>query len=456
MPGVDTLPPMVQCSRPQSSGPGRTGACVAETAALRIPPTATDGADSSQSDGGQSFASSGGSPVARESLVSSAVAAVGRGPLVPAGETGPSITAGGPDLAPGSGPDAALGLAPEGPDPLLGLCVPAVVHTIASSRAPSTNALYANRWRLFSKWCLAQGVEPTRCPTPAILQFLQSLFDKGLTPSTIKVYAAAISAHHARVDGRTVGSHPLVARFLRGALRLRPPRRARVPTWDLPLVLQALCNAPFEPMLTADVSWLSMKTAFLLAITSAKRVGELHALSVGGDCLQWHPDGSGVTLWPNPSFLPKTLSSGFVNQPLSLSAFTAAQGEGSELLCPVRALRMYVSRTGGFRLCDALFLCHTGPRRGLALSKQRLSKWIVEAILHAYRHGGSAVPRDVRAHSTRGMAASWASLRGVPLSDICSAASWASSCTFTRFYRINVVPHNPVPMAVVPGPSQQL
>ncbi|KAL2095682.1 hypothetical protein ACEWY4_007830 [Coilia grayii] len=294
---------------------------------------------------------------------------------------------------------------------LLDLCEPAVADTIASSRAASTNALYANRWKLFSAWCLTQGVEPTRCPLPTILLILQSLFDKGLTPSTIKVYAAAISAQLARVDGQTVGSHPLVAGFLKGALRLRQPRRSRVPKWDLPLVLQALCDAPFEPLLTVDVSWLSMKTAFLLAITSAKRVGELHALSVSGDCLRWHPGDSGVTLWPNPSFLPKTLNSAFVNQPLTLAAFEAGQGERSDLLCPVRALQMYVSRTEGFRLSDALFLCHTGPRRGLALSKQRLSKWVAEAILDAYRHSGSTVPRGVRAHFTRSMAASWASLR---------------------------------------------
>ncbi|KAL2087997.1 hypothetical protein ACEWY4_016825 [Coilia grayii] len=390
--------------------------------------------------------------MARESVVPAATAAGGRRPLVPASEAGSSVAAGGPDLAPGSGQAAALGLAAEGPDPLLDLCEPAVADTIASSRAASTTALYANRWKLFSAWCLTQG---WRCPLPTVLLFLQSLFDMGLTPSTIKVYAAAITAQHARVDGRTVGSHPLMARFLKGALHLRPPRRSRVPTWDLPLVLQALCDAPFEPLLTVDVSWLSMKTAFLLAITSAERVGELHALSVSGDCLRWHPGDSGVTLWPNPSFLPKTLSSAFVNQPLSLAAFEAGQGEGSDLLCPVRALWMYVCRMEGLSLTDALFLCHTGPRRGLALSKQRLPKWVVEAILHAYRHSGSTVPRCVRAHSTRSVAASWASLRGVPLSDICSAASWASTCTFTRFYRINVVPHNPVPTAVVPGPSQQ-
>lgn len=332
-----------------------------------------------------------------------------------------------------------------------------MVHTINSSRAPSTNALYANRWKIFSEWCQVLGQDPTHCPLPSVLRFLQSLFDKGLTPSTIKVYAAAISASHVRVEGRTIGSHPLVARFLKGSLRLRPPQRNRVPPWDLLLVLRALCRAPFEPLQTTELSLLSMKTAFLLAITSARRVGELYTLSVGGDCLQWHPGGSGVTLWPNPSFLPKTLSSTFTNEPLILAAFESAQEEGqglsAGLLCPVRALKIYITRLAASRQSDALFVCHSGPRRGHALSRQRLSRWIAETIQHAYMQSGAPAPPHVRAHSTRSMATSWASLKGA---DICRAASWASGCTFTRFYRMNVVSQNPVATAVLPTSLQHL
>jgi len=50
-----------------------------------------------------------------------------------------------------------------------------------------------------------------------MLSFLQSLLQKGLAFSTIKVYAAAISASHIGCDGGAVFSHPRVKRFLRGA-----------------------------------------------------------------------------------------------------------------------------------------------------------------------------------------------------------------------------------------------
>jgi hypothetical protein len=53
------------------------------------------------------------------------------------------------------------------------------------------------------------------------------------------------------------------------------------------------------------------------------------------------------------------------------------------------------------------------------------------------------------AHSTRGVTASWAPLRGVPLDEIGAAASWASSCTFSRYYRVNVAPPSAVGSTVL-------
>lgn len=41
-----------------------------------------------------------------------------------------------------------------------------------------------------------------------------------------------------------------------------------------------------------------------MAITSAKSVGELHALSVSTQCMRCSPDNEQVTLCPNPAFLP--------------------------------------------------------------------------------------------------------------------------------------------------------
>jgi hypothetical protein len=86
-----------------------------------------------------------------------------------------------------------------------------------------------------------------------------------------------------------------------------------------------------------------------------------------------------------------------------------------------------VERTWSVRTTDQLFVCY---------GEQMLSHWIVDMITTAYRLAGMPVLGSVVAHSTRDVAASWALLRGVPLADICAAASWASYCNFNRYYRV--------------------
>ena len=88
--------------------------------------------------------------------------------------------------------------------------------------------------------------------------------------------------------------------------------------WDLPLVLEALVTEPFEPLELSSLKALSWKTALLLALTSAKIVSELTALSVHQSCLLIRGDRSGATLRPNPSFVPKRLRSAFRSRGIQL------------------------------------------------------------------------------------------------------------------------------------------
>ncbi len=111
---------------------------------------------------------------------------------------------------------------------------PAVVNTITSARALSTRQAYRLKWNLFVDWCSPRREDPRRCPIAVVLSFLQDGLERRLSPSTLKVYVAAIAAHHDAVDGKSLGKHDLVIRFLRGARRLNPPRPHLVPSWDLP------------------------------------------------------------------------------------------------------------------------------------------------------------------------------------------------------------------------------
>lgn len=76
--------------------------------------------------------------------------------------------------------------------------------------------------------------------------------------------------------------------------------------------------------------------------------------------------------------------------------------------------------------------------KGRPILRQRLSHWAVNAIVMCYKDKNVQSPPGLRAHSTRGMATSWALFKGVSIQDICAAESWASPHTFVRYYRLDV------------------
>ncbi len=140
-------------------------------------------------------------------------------------------------------------------------------------------------------------------------------------------------------------------------------------------------------------------------------------------CLRFPPRPSVIRWW--------TIK---LNLNLNLQALPSEEADPAlVLLCPIRALCIYVDCTRSFRSSEQLFLCHGGQQKGKAVSKQRLAHWIVDAIALAYQSQGEPCPLGVRAHSTRSVASSYALAHGASLADICRAVGWATPNTFARF-----------------------
>ena len=314
-----------------------------------------------------------------------------------------------------------------------------VIDTIQSARALSTRTAYDGKWRVFEEWCDKSHITAFQASVRDILSFLQDLLAKGRAFSTLKVYLAAIGACHIGFNTKPVGQHPIVVRFMKGARNKCRVSKPMAPSWDLTLVLEALCQPPFEPLGRVDMKMLSFKTVLLIALATAKRVSDIQALSVHPDCTRFSENNHRVLIMANPTFVPKNPLLECV--PVQLEAFhpppfVTQEQERLHSLCPVRALRTYIDRTASLRTSDQLFVSLTKPHK--AISKQRLSHWIVEAIVLAYTRMGRDPPAGLRAHSTRGIATSWALFKGVSVQDICAAASWATPSTFARFYRLDV------------------
>ncbi len=312
----------------------------------------------------------------------------------------------------------------------------------SSARTPSLKGGSCH----FSVICIVRSPVPGSSHFPLALLTRQPLTSERLTAgaaaTTLRVYVAAIAARR-ELDEIPLGRHRLVSAFVRGARRLRPVRPTAVPSWDLSVVLEGLVTAPFEPLESASDRILTLKVVLLLALTSLKRVGDLQAFSVSETCMDFAPGLVKVTLRPRPGYIPKVLSTSFRSQLVTLHSFhpppfASSEDERLHMLCPVRALKLYVDRSKVWRKSPQLLICFGAGRRGLATSKQRISHWVRDAISLAYEARELPSPLSLRAHSTRGVASSQALFRGVPLEDICVVAGWSSPHTFVRFYNLDV------------------
>ncbi|XP_060538353.1 uncharacterized protein LOC132709245 [Pantherophis guttatus] len=231
-----------------------------------------------------------------------------------------------------------------------------VISIIQTARRPSTVHIYNASWKAFARCCALHHVDPTSATVPDVLQFLHSGFADGLAPSTLKV--AALATVLIGDNQQSLSHDSRIKSFLQGASHLRPPAIHRYPTWDLTLVLQDLTSAPFEPICTASLRFLTLKMAFLLAITSARRVSEIAAFSIRSDLCVFYQDR--VVLRLDPAFIPKINTPFHRVQDIVLPNFCPDPRHPSEkrwhTLDVRKALKRYISRTASFRKTEALLV----------------------------------------------------------------------------------------------------
>ncbi len=315
-------------------------------AQICVPPSEPASTDTVQDQGGRGAGPFSGSILAQQDLVPITHAPRDSPSLADSPEEGSAFSETGHPLAPASRLVETPCVVPGRDTEVLGDLPQEVALTIASARAPSTRRAYALKWNLFVEWCFSHHEDLRICSIRPVLSFLQQGLERRLSPSTLKVYIAAISAHHDPIEGRSVGKPDLVIRFLRGARRLNPPRPPSLPSWDLALVLRALQTAPFEPLQSVELKFLSMKTLLLTALASIKRVGDLQAFSVDESCLEFGPADSSATLRPRPGYVTEVPTTPFRDQVVNLQALPLEEADPAlDLLCPVRALRQYVDST---------------------------------------------------------------------------------------------------------------
>ena len=113
-----------------------------------------------------------------------------------------------------------------------------VSRLAAAPRRPSTNRMYDDRWRRFTRWAEGQGFDPLDPTAAQIASFLFDLFDThGLSPQTIKGYRTCIGSVLNHTGRAKVVLHRTISDMI-ASMELQRPRITPVlPQWDLGVVL---------------------------------------------------------------------------------------------------------------------------------------------------------------------------------------------------------------------------
>ena len=149
-------------------------------------------------------------------------------------------------------------------------------------------------------------VNPISAPITVIADFLIFLFsEKKCQISTIKGYRSMISNTLKFKTGNRIGSNPVLSELIRSFELQRLVQRSLTPKWDLSWVLVCLQKPPFEPLDKASKFHVTIKTAFLLALATAKRCSEIHALAMDSQHLRFNQSDGSVSLILKSGFLAK-------------------------------------------------------------------------------------------------------------------------------------------------------
>lgn len=135
--------------------------------------------------------------------------------------------------------------------------------------------------------------------------FLDYLFHQKpcLLIDSIRVPLTVVFALHPPIAGCTVFSNPMPFRFMKGLDRLYPYDMDAIPSWDQNPVRTRLMDPRFEQVASCSLLHLSLKLAFLVAITFMSRVTELQVL-VSDPSYSFYED-NGILL--HPEFLTKVV-----------------------------------------------------------------------------------------------------------------------------------------------------
>ena len=288
---------------------------------------------------------------------------------------------------------------------------------MTASWRSSTKAQYSIYIKKWYRFCKDININCYYADVTDVLRFLSKLYHvEHAAYSSINQARSALSSFLTLIDTTcTVGTHPLICRFLKGVFNLRTPLPRYKIIWDVGPVFKLLRN--MSPAKSLSLKKLTLKLCMIIALTSAQRVQSLKYMNLDHFKLK----SNSVTFYFEK--LIKQSRPGNVGFSVTMEAYPP-----DRRLCVVRYIKEYLERTSTLRGNEKqLFISYKKPHK--CVSSQTIARWLKEILKSA------GIDTDkYKAHSTRAASTSAANRGEVPVASILEQAGWASERTFRRFY----------------------
>ncbi|KAK3108238.1 hypothetical protein FSP39_003855 [Pinctada imbricata] len=201
---------------------------------------------------------------------------------------------------------------------------------------------------------------------------------------------------------------------MRGIWRSRPPQPKYTKTWEVNKVLSYL--GKLDENASLPLKTLTLKLAMPMALTAAKRCGELARLDI-----RFMQKSEKEIIF----ILPTLSKNGKANCQVSFQKL-----DKDSSVCVIACLEEYLRRTESLRPDNnhSLLLSYVKPHNGV--KPCTVARWLKTVM------SLSGIDTSIfKAHSTRGASCSKAFNKGVSVAEIMKVADWSSTSTFKKFYK---------------------
>lgn len=293
---------------------------------------------------------------------------------------------------------------------------------LAAALRETTKRKYHNYLEKWNKFCETTGINAKGPNVEEIMEFLTSLYNKGLSYSSLNSAKSAIATVVDLPGYTSISQHPKIDSYFKGLFNLRPPKTKLSTVWDVKIIFDYYKDRPNNNL---DDKTLTQKLLMFLLLLSGQRLNTIF----------WYTVDRLIISDNSFTFAPEHVLK-HSRRGNKLDSFTYYKYEEDKCLCVYECLVSYLERRSkkvDGTVCK-LFITHGKPHK--EASRDTLSRWVKEV----FRTVG--IMNIYTPHSCRAASTSKANYIGVSIDEIVEKGCWKNLKTFQTHYNKNIVINN--------------